>query len=97
MLRAFGSLEAIPDEASAWPKGIRGAERLASTLAAQRDEARLFKTLATLRLDAPVTESLDDLAWRGAQPEFRAFCARLGFPDLAARVTRWRDADGDPQ
>jgi 5'-3' exonuclease len=97
VLRAFGALETIPDAGASWPKGIRGAERLASTLHERRDEARLFKTLATLRLDAPVTESLDQLAWQGARPAFRDFCARLGFPDLASRVTRWRDADGDPQ
>lgn len=91
VLAVHGSLERIPAEPSAWAVKVRGADRLAATLRARHEDALLFKKLATLRTDAPVTESLDDLRWRGARPELRALCASLGLGDLAARVPRWID------
>ena len=69
---------------------VRGAERLAATLAERRDEALLYKRLATLREDVPLRESLADLEWRGARKELRDFCARIGFDDFPERVRRWR-------
>jgi 5'-3' exonuclease len=90
VLERWGTIEAIPAAASAWDVKVRGAERLAATLAERRDEALLYKVLATLREDVPLAESLDDLEWRGARPELRAFCARIGYEDFAARVHRWR-------
>lgn len=86
LIRAFGSLEAIPVDASRWPREVRGAARLSATLEEQRDQALLFKKLATLRTDAPATESLDELRWRGPRPELRSFCKALGFEDLVDRV-----------
>jgi 5'-3' exonuclease len=61
LLRAFGHLEHIPADAAAWPAAIRGAQRLAATLAAEKEAAFLYRTLATLRTDVPLTESLDEL------------------------------------
>ncbi|MRG95535.1 5'-3' exonuclease [Polyangium spumosum] len=89
VLSVFGSIERIPREASAWGIKVRGADKLAATLAARADDARLFKQLATLRTDVPLTEGFDDLAYRGARPELRALCDALGLPDLVKRVTRW--------
>ncbi|HVK69412.1 MAG TPA: 5'-3' exonuclease H3TH domain-containing protein [Polyangium sp.] len=91
VLSVFGTIERIPREASAWGFKVRGAEKLAATLAAREDEARLFKQLATLRTDVPLTEGFADLAYRGARPELRVFCEQLGMPDLVKRVARWRD------
>ena len=51
---------------------VRGASALAATLAAQREQAMLFRTLATLRLDAPTIAGIDELRWRGPAPEFEA-------------------------
>ena len=89
MLARYGKLEAIPPAPSAWNVKVRGAERLAATLAERRDEALLYRRLATLREDVPLRESLDDLEWRGARPELRDFCQRLGFEDFTSRVRRW--------
>jgi len=91
VLAVYGHVEDIPDDARAW-RGVtvRGADRLASSLAGHRAEASLFKRLATLRTDSPVTERLADLEWRGASRALRDFCARMGFVDLPARVPRWR-------
>jgi len=90
VLERWQTIEAIPAAPSAWDVKVRGAERLAATLAERRDEALLYKRLATLRTDAPLGESLADLEWRGARKELRDFCARIGFEDFPQRVRRWR-------
>jgi len=86
LLRAFGSIDAIPDDPAKWPKEVRGAPRLASTLSESREHAALFKRLATLRTDAPATQTLDELRWRGPSPDLGAFCHALGISDLVDRV-----------
>ena len=79
LIDAFGPVDAIPSDPSAWPKGIRGAERLAATLNAMRDDVALYKELAILAVDVPLDESFEELRWRGApQDVFEAFVARLG-------------------
>jgi len=90
VLDKYGTIEAIPPAAASWSVKVRGADKLAATLAARRDEALLYKRLATLREDVPLRESLADLEWRGARPELRAFCARIGYADFPSRVRRWR-------
>jgi 5'-3' exonuclease len=69
VLHHYQHLEQIPDQAATWTISIRGAAALASTLAAARPEATLYKHLATLRLDVPLNEQLDDLRWRGPNLE----------------------------
>ena len=67
---------------------MRGAEALGASLREGRAQSRLFRTLATLRTDVPLAESLEALQFRGALPELKDLCASLGIPDLAARVPR---------
>ncbi|MFO0550558.1 MAG: 5'-3' exonuclease H3TH domain-containing protein [Polyangiaceae bacterium] len=90
VVTAFGSIEEIPSDPARWPTGVRGAPNLAATLDAAREHALLFKRLATLRRDVPLTERYEDLEWRGARPELRDRCEELGFKELPARVHRWR-------
>ena len=86
LLRRFGHIEAIPDDAAAWDvPEVRGAARLASTLSAGRKVADLFKVLATLRLDADVG-GVDDWEWRGPGADFSDWCERFGTPRLGARA-----------
>ena len=91
LLRAYKSLEAIP-LTGAWPAEVRGAPRLQETLRERIDEARLYRTLATLVTDVPLPETLEDLRFRGVpREEFSAFCKEIGAKDdLSARITRWR-------
>lgn len=65
VLAAYGSVEAIPARASDWSVKVRGADRLAANLEAEREHALLYKKLATLRFDVPVGTTVDDLEWRG--------------------------------
>jgi 5'-3' exonuclease len=86
LLERYGHIEAIPDDAREWDvAGLRGAERLAVTLATGRSVAELFKVLATLRLDAPVG-NVADWEWRGPGPDFADWCERFGWPKLAGRA-----------
>lgn len=54
LLSVYGQLEKIPRETADLVVKVRGAESLLRELNLRRDEAALFKKLATLRLDAPV-------------------------------------------
>ena len=86
VLARYGRLEAIPDDASAWDVEVRGRASLARTLAAQRDDALLFRDLATLRIDLPLFESVDALRWAGPTPAFFDFCAGVNEPRLFERA-----------
>ena len=85
VLARYGRLEAIPDDPAAWDVRVRGAARLAATLAGCREEAMLFRELATLRTDAAVSAAAD-LRWGGPAPGFAEAAARLGAPALHARA-----------
>jgi 5'-3' exonuclease len=90
-LMHFGSLDAIPDDAEAWDVKVRGAAKLAATLAGRREDAALYRELATLRTDVPLTEKPNDLAWKGAyKAPLERVCERLNASRLLDRVPRWR-------
>jgi 5'-3' exonuclease len=82
----YPHLEDIPKDGRDWDPSIRRATRLAESLFAAWDDALLFRTLATLRLDVPVFESIDDLAWKGTRSEFEKMCKRLSAPELLRRA-----------
>jgi len=73
MLNRFGPIEQLPDE-------MLGPER--------RELALLFKDLATLRADADVVGSVDELRWRGPTRHLGAWATSVGDERLAARVDR---------
>ncbi len=87
VLRRFGTIEAIPDDVALWDiEGLRGAAKLAATLAAGREVVAVFKTLAILRTDAPVGE-VDD--WRWTSPQTAAlndWCEQFRSPRIAERA-----------
>jgi len=88
LLARFAHLEAIPDDPAGWPAGVRGAARLAATLAEGRDAALLFRRLATLVRDVPGLGSVDEWRWAGPGPGFAALCERLRAPALRERAER---------
>jgi len=87
-LSRYGHLEAIPKNWREWPASIRGASRLAATLFESWNDVLLFRTLATLRLDVPVFDAIDDLVWRGPRPDFEARCASMNSRELFSRAVR---------
>jgi len=88
VLTVYKHIEAIPDDHAKWTvAGLRGADRLAAALRAQRTDAILYRTLATLRFDCPIVCDLDALAWRGPdQATLAALCGELGLAADAIRV-----------
>jgi 5'-3' exonuclease len=92
VLARYQHIEHVPKLATEWDVAVRGAERLAATLTVQRDRALLFRTLATLREDAPVDADVDALRWMGPHAEFAAWSERLGRPALQERATLLADA-----
>ena len=83
----YRHFEDIPQDWRQWDRAIRGAQRLAGVLFDQWNDAILYRTLATLRLDVPVFESVDELRWNGPGPEFERYCERLQAPGLFSRAT----------
>ncbi len=88
VLARFGHIEAIPDSAGEWQiPGLRGAEKLAATLAEHRDEALLFRRIATVVTDIEVG-TVGSWRWQGPTAEFASFTADLGASHLADRAER---------
>ena len=87
VLARYQHLEHIPKLAAEWDVSVRGALRLATALAEQRERARLFRELATLRTDAPIETDVQGLRWRGPRAEFAAWARRLGTPALHERAS----------
>ena len=71
LLNQYGPIEAFPKK----------------LLEGQRENALLFKRLATLRHDAKLFEDVDELRWRGPASTFAAFTKKMGDERLLARAT----------
>ena len=87
-LSRYPHLEGIPKDWREWHPSIRRARLLSESLHNSWSEALLFRTLATLRLDVPVFENVEDLRWKGPRPSFEDYCRRMRSRDLLARVRR---------
>jgi len=90
VLANYQHIESIPDDPDAWEVSVRGANRLAENLAQGRQEATLYRQLATLRQDVPIDEKLDDLEWQGAHERLKEFCRELGDERIPERINRWQ-------
>src|SRR6266545_210743 len=69
LLNEYGAIDAFPS----------------TVLGEHRDLALLFRTLATLRTDAPLFRDVDELRWRGPTGTFAAWSERLEDARLLAR------------
>src|SRR5882757_4996988 len=85
-LSQYAHLEDIPKNWREWHPSIRKAEALATPLFNAWNDALLFRTLATLRLDVPVFDTVADLLWMGPRPQFEAQCQRMKSPELFRRA-----------
>lgn len=87
VLSQYIHLEAIPKNWQEWHPLIRRARALSESLFSDWSNALLFRTLATLRLDAPVFDHVDDLRWKGPTPTFAQHTRRMKADNLLARAT----------
>lgn len=83
----YPHLEDIPKDWHHWDPTLRRARPLAEALFAGWDDALLFRTLATLRVDVPVFRSIDELRWRGPAKDFKRTCERMKAPALFRRAS----------
>jgi 5'-3' exonuclease len=90
VLSRFPHLEDIPKDWRQWSVAVRSPEKLAGSLFDSWADALLFRTLATLRLDVPVFDSVDDLRWQGPRSTFAATAERLKAADLFALATKFQ-------
>lgn len=70
LLAQYGHIENIPAAPGQWEVTVRGAAKLAATLQAQLEDALLFRKIATIALDAPTIENVDELEWTGPTDQF---------------------------
>lgn len=93
LLSRYGKLEKIPTKAENWDVELRGAERLATILREHREDAKLYRTLATLVTKVPLEEKFSDLKVRGVpKKRFTAWCEKIGRPRLLDRPKRWAES-----
>ncbi len=91
VLARYGSLDKIPDDETAWEVPVRGAATLAAQLRDNREAAVLYRTLATLRRDVPLAESIKDLEWKGAdRAALTTLCTMIGDNGFVERMQHWR-------
>jgi 5'-3' exonuclease len=86
VLSQYSHLEDIPKDWQKWHSSIKKARGLSESLFSAWDDALLFRILATLRLDAPVFDSVEELRWKGPRTDFEETCVRMKAPDLLRRV-----------
>jgi 5'-3' exonuclease len=93
VLAHYKHMESIPDDPSKWRVSSISPGRaasLAASLAQRREEALLYKELATVREDVPINEKLNDLKWQGAYPRLNKLCSEFGDLRIPERIPRWR-------
>ncbi len=91
LLGVYERLERIPANPLQWKVKPRGAVQLAATLVARRDDALLYRQLATLIDTVPLAGSLEDLRFHGvARGRFERWCDDLGVARLKITPKRWQ-------
>lgn len=77
VLAKFRHLESIPLDSRDWQVKVANASALADVLSRERENALLFRTLATLRTDIPLFDSVEQLRWSGPTAAFAPIAAKL--------------------
>ncbi|MFT3711848.1 MAG: 5'-3' exonuclease H3TH domain-containing protein [Archangium sp.] len=91
VLAVHPHLEDIPLNVSEWKAKPRGVEKLSASLSRERENAMLYRTLATLRRDVPLKETLEDLEWKGVDDAvWNKWCDDVGTDSIRARPKRRR-------
>jgi 5'-3' exonuclease len=84
----YPHLEDVPKDWEKWHPSIRRARSLSGSLFEGWSDALLFRTLATLRTDVPVFNSLEQLRWKGPGPDFAEVSRRLKAQELLRRAQK---------
>ena len=95
VLAKFGHLESIPVDWREWHVNAASASALAHTLSEEREQAMLFRTLATLRTDIPLFDDVEQLRWDGPTPGFTALATRFDAAKTEMKRPRVRSSPPD--
>jgi 5'-3' exonuclease len=87
VLARYRHLESIPADWRTWGVDAARPGALAMTLAQERENAFLFRDLATLRTHLPLFASVDELRWDGPRESFAALAARFDAAVTVATAT----------
>jgi 5'-3' exonuclease len=87
VLSQYPHIELIPKDWQHWHSSIRKARVLSESLFSAWNDALLFRTLATLRRDVPVFDTVEELRWNGVGPRFEQYCQRMKSSDLLRRAS----------
>ena len=90
VLAKYGHLESIPADWTSWHVNASRPAQLATTLIRNRDQALLFRDLATLRTNIPLFDTVDQLRWSGPTPAFPPLAARLDAAESRSDTKRPR-------
>ena len=82
----YPHLEDIPKDWRQWHPSIRKARLLSESLFNSWDDALLFRLLATLRLDVPVFDTVDETRWNRPRSTFEQHCQRMNALSLLSRA-----------
>jgi 5'-3' exonuclease len=82
----YPRLEDVPKQWQQWHPSIRKARLLSESLFGSWNDALLFRTLATLRLDVPMFNNVEELLWTGPGPDFEDQCRQMKAPELFRRA-----------
>jgi 5'-3' exonuclease len=92
VLAEYTHLDDVPESEEDWAVKVRSAPRLSATLRDNMADVLLYRDLATLRTDAEIPQTLDDLEWKGVhRDEFVALCDELDFGTIRNRPTFWQE------
>jgi 5'-3' exonuclease len=87
VLSRYPHLEKIPKDWRKWDSSIPRARPLSEALFNAWSDALLFRDLATLRMDVPVFDAVEDLRWKGPRSNFARLSDQMKVPNLLRRAT----------
>lgn len=92
VLSEYTHLDDVPVSEDDWAVKVRSAPKLAATLRDNMADALLYRDLATLRTDAEIPQTLDELEWKGVHKDaFIELCEDLDFGTIRRRPSLWSD------
>ena len=94
VLARYEHLEDIPPDAGTWDVPVRGAARLASSLAERFEDALLYRRLATIDANAMPLDSVDELEWTGPLEGHEEALRAIDAEGSIARIERLVTARG---
>ncbi len=86
VLARYEHIENVPASFEDWDVTVRGGAKLAARLQEDLELALLFRRIATIELDAPVSPVVDDLEWTQPTAGFDDFAKSIDAERIAKRI-----------